>query len=83
MNNHQVDEQDLRTMLISSFRYALGRMSYIVSDTVDIIIEHQEVLKYHDKLLMVGEIRTAVEQGRAGMDMDKECWLSLVEELSK
>lgn len=74
--------QDIRTLLISSFNFALGRMSYIVSDTVRIIIENQEHLTENDCRLMVRDIRQAIEQQKIGMECDKAVWLHLVEELS-
>lgn len=73
---------ELNTLLICSFRYALGRMTYIVSDIVDIIIHHKKDLQPNAKELMIREIKWALDHNQAGMRCDREEWERLLNELT-
>lgn len=71
--------KEFRTLIISAFRYALGRKTYIVSDTCDLIINHWEYLSKHEKKLICEEIEHAIEHGMAGMSCDMACWEEVLE----
>lgn len=73
MTNHDQD-----TILFYAFRYALGRMTYSVFDVVDIIIKNVDIVSINHRQLMIKEIKNAIENGRAGMQMDVEEWKRLV-----
>lgn len=77
-----IKEHELESLLVYSFRYALGRMSYAVSDVATQIIKNKDVLHPHTKELIKREIRAAVECGEAGMEMDVEEWSNVYEELT-
>ncbi len=49
-------EQDLRWILICSFRYSLGRKSYAPSYTCDLIKKYGDVLKAHNLKQMIDDI---------------------------
>ena len=67
------NEED-RLLLMSAFRYALGRMTYIV----ETIARHIEAcwpdLLTNDRELIHREIRAAIDSGRAGMECDIAVW---------
>lgn len=67
-------------MYISAVRYALGRMSYIVGDTVDFMMSKN--LSEKCKELMVRDIDEAMEAGNFGMGMDVKEWLKLKDYLT-
>lgn len=73
---------ELNTLLICSFRYALGRMTYVVSEVVDIIIRHKKELHASAKLLMIREIKWALDHNQAGLQCDREEWERLLNELT-
>lgn len=76
-----ISKKELNVAILCSFRYALGRMTYIVPDVVALIIEYKEVLNKHARATIVSEIDAAIENGTAGMKMDVSEWLRVVEAL--
>lgn len=72
---------ELNTLLICSFRYALGRTTYVVSEVVDIIIRHKKELRTSVKLLMIREIKWALDHNQAGLQCDRQQWERLLNEL--
>ena len=75
-----VDDEDLRVMLIESFRYALGRQSYAPPDTMDRIRLYRFALLQSDVAIMVRDIRTAIERAKAGYPYAAQ-WMRLADEL--
>ena len=73
---------DYEQIVISAERYALGRMTYIVSLTVNYILEEIE----HDKLsdacldVIAEDIRMAKN---LGMECDKKEWLKLLDRIEE
>ena len=78
----EITQEDLRTLLISSFRYALGRRTYIVKDTINIIKKHHAALSQGDNFDLILDIKRAIKNDLAGMDCDVRDWLGLVDFLS-
>lgn len=76
-----MNEDDLNTLMFCSFRYALGRMTYIVADICRILSESKNILDAPTKALIIKEILKAEDEEKLGMDMDKEEWIRLVEVL--
>lgn len=69
-----VDNQTLAHLLLCSFRYSLGRMTYIVSDCVEWLTRYWNLLPSGWKRQIHDDIRKAIEQGRAGHDCDLAQW---------
>ena len=61
-------------IFIYGFRYCLGRKTYVVSDMVDILINNWKYLTENTKNLIKKEIKEAIDEGNAGMDMDVIQW---------
>lgn len=72
MSNPRVTVDD--TMMISAVRYALGRMSYIVSWTVDETIRVWEGMSKNTRTVIERDVRRAKEEGVVGMSIDDEQW---------
>ena len=72
----EIDESDLRLVILGCFRYSLGRMTYMPSHTVNVIKNFEEIFKEHDWKSFIKEID---ECDRLGMDCDKRTWLELKE----
>lgn len=65
-------------MLMSAFRYALGRRTYIVKETIDCIEANLDKLNNKWLHIMATEIRQADEQGYLGSEsIDRPAWLEL------
>ena len=68
---------NLQNIYISALRYALGRRSYIVSDTVDTLMKVE--LSEQTVGVMIRDIEECEDYG---METDKQDWLRLLEHLN-
>lgn len=66
-----ISDYDLRTVLIGCFRYSLGRMTGMPSDTTRIIKNERDIFKKHDWELFVREIEQCKN---LGMPCDLITW---------
>lgn len=64
-------------MLMYAFRYALGRRSYCVGDVSDTLIAYADQLPTDWREQIVRDITDAIDEGRAGMQMDVIRWENL------
>lgn len=76
---------DYEHIIISAVRYALGRMTYIVSLTVNYVLKDIEENKLSDSCLSV--IREDIEyepaRNNLGMRCDKDDWKRLLDRIEK
>lgn len=68
----------MRTLLVCSFRYALGRRTYITQDVAGLVLTYRGVLNEHDVKQMIEGVENAVEHGLAGSYMDVVVWEDMV-----
>lgn len=74
------EAEDISMMLVSAERYALGRRTYIVQWTCEIIKKNMQLLSGKDKAVMIRDIETAISYGD---ECDKQEWMILLEMLRK
>ena len=79
----KLNHREIHCILISALRYVLGRMTYIVSDTADIIKEHLHEIPENTKTIMLRDIRHAIDSNNYGMKCDLQTWNELYEVISK
>lgn len=72
--------EDISMMLLSAERYALGRQTYIVQWTCEVIKKNTHLLTGKDKQVMIRDIEKC---NNYGWDFDKKEWLELLEVLKK
>lgn len=72
--------EDISMILVSAERYALGRMTYIVGWTCEIIRKNMHLLSEKDKKVMIRDIEQAYSYGD---ECDKQEWMLLLEKLRK
>lgn len=72
--------EDISMMIVSAERYALGRRTYIVQWTCEIIKKNMHLLSEKDKKVMIRDIETAIDYGD---ECDKKEWMILLENLRK
>lgn len=72
-------DKDFNLALFGAFRYAIGRKTYFVETIVDLILRRWSEIENGFKLLMVDEIKHAIKNNKAGMDMDVEQWKKILE----
>ena len=65
--------------LLASFRYALGRQTYIVSEVVENILANWQGLSQNAKDTMKAEIKEAINNNNIGHSIDKESWNKIIE----
>lgn len=51
-------DRDLKDMIISAFRYSLGRKTYITWSTCDYIKEHKELVDKRLKTIMLSDLQS-------------------------
>lgn len=69
-------------MLISAVRYALPRMTYIVSWTVDEVIRVWDDLSENARHVIARDVKQAREDGVFGMPMDADAWGRLLDHVA-
>lgn len=74
------EAEDISMILVSAERYALGRRTYIVSWTCEIIKKNMHLLSGKDKAVMIRDIETAISYGD---ECDKQEWMNLLQMLRK
>lgn len=67
----KISDEDLRLTILGCFRYSLGRITYMPSHTIIIIMNHREIFRRADWRSFIYEIDDA---GKLGMDCDKKAW---------
>ena len=72
--------EDMSAMLVSAERYALGRQTYIVQWTCEIITQNLNLITKKDKQVMIRDIENPISYGD---ECDKICWIKLLEVLKK
>lgn len=65
---------DMQIVIMGAFRYALGRMTYVVSSTCNVIEATRAEMPTGQLKMMVNEIIVAGEEGKLGMQMDEDRW---------
>jgi molybdopterin converting factor small subunit len=77
MNKQGLEVSELT--LVASFRYALGRKTYVVSAIVENILKNWSSLSIKFKAKIKEEIQEAIKKNNAGSDIDIEQWNTILE----
>lgn len=73
-------KDDLSAMLLSAERYALGRTTYMVQWTCEVIADNLDLITLKDKKVMIRDIK---EASYLGWDCDVKEWNNLLKILKK
>lgn len=66
-------------LLISAFRYALGRRTYIVGQTIAYLKEDWDIFSAWQQKQIQGDIKQAIEVKCAGDEWDADNWKRVLE----
>ena len=66
-------------MVHAAFRYCLGRATYIVPVCVDWLLRLWIHLHKNTQQQIRQEVQAALDNKKAGWDMDEECWIKLLQ----
>lgn len=73
-----IDRRLFAILLLQSFRYCLGRMTYAVSDCVENLTQYWDYLPPAWQQQIHGDINRAIDCGNAGMGMDARQWKKIL-----
>lgn len=78
-----LNNQEFFVLIVSAVRYAMGRATYVVGETCDIVKKHLAVLTPEQKQMLArdieDEIKRAEREGKIlGMSLDHAEWSNLV-----
>jgi len=77
-NTVAVPIRDFQMMLLSAFRYSLGRETYMSGVCAEWLAKYWNILPYNYKEQVHFDIKHAVEHGLAGSDCDIREWVKLL-----
>ncbi len=78
----KIKDDDGQLIGLAAFRYALGRMSYIVPVVCEFLIENKNTFTSHQRDTIKKEIYEAIKTDKAGDDMDIKQWKRVAEEMN-
>lgn len=73
----QYMDLDDEIILSCAFRYALGRMTYVVGTVADRLIKEYENIHPETRKFYVSDIEEADAKNNLGMDFDKKEWMKV------
>jgi len=68
----------LNDLIFGAFRYALGRRTYYVGTVVNIILDNWGDLTSNLRFLIIKEIEAAIQDDKAGDEMDIYEWKKIL-----
>ncbi len=73
-------QEDINLLIIYSFRYCLGRMTYCTHDFYDMAKKYLPIITNFSKKIMVKEIKEYKEKhGLIGQQCDDEIWMKVLD----
>ena len=78
--NFNGEAEDISMILVSAERYALGRRTYIVGWTCEIIKKNMHLLSDKDKAVLIRDLENPISYGD---ECDKQEWMNLLQMLRK
>lgn len=66
------NNSEFKNIIISAFRYAIGRHTYILDETLEFIEEHPKIIDERVKYVMLREIDNRLSEWDDHWEMDKE-----------
>jgi hypothetical protein len=73
----EITQKELNSLIFMSFRYALGRQTYIVGDCVDILLKYWGDIDTNIQKLIKREITEAIERDVIS-SVDLASWNSIL-----
>ena len=66
------NNDEFKNIIISAFRYAIGRHTYILDETLEFIEEHPQIINERVKYVMLRDIDNRLSEWDGLWEMDKE-----------
>lgn len=74
--------EDLNLLLFCSFRYALGRQTFVVNPVANLIVNHKDELTAASKNAIIEDIRETTNSGWLQANNGLDVWARVSKELS-
>ena len=76
-----ITAQEFQKLIIESVRYTLGRRSYVVEETNELVRKYLPKIDNNTLGILIRDIELEADRGILGMDFDKTTWLTLLDTL--
>ena len=76
-----ITAQEFQKLIIESVRYTLGRRSYVVEETNELVRKYLPKIDNNTLGILIRDIELEADRGILGMDFDKTTWLALLDTL--
>ena len=76
-----ITAQEFQKLIIESVRYTLGRRSYVVEETNELVRKHLPKIDNNTLGILIRDIELEADRDMLGMDFDKKMWLALLDTL--
>ena len=76
-----ITAQEFQKLIIESVRYTLGRRSYVVEETNELVRKYLPKIDNNTLGILIRDIELEADRDMLGMDFDKKMWLTLLDTL--
>ena len=76
-----ITAQEFQKLIIESVRYTLGRRSYVVEETNELVRKYLPKIDNNALGILIRDIELEADRDMLGMDFDKKMWLTLLDTL--
>lgn len=81
MTDITITIQEFQKLIIESVRYTLGRRSYVVEETNELVSKYLPKIDNNTLGILIRDIELEADREMLGMDFDKKMWLALLDTL--
>jgi len=79
----ELSKEDFNMLIVGAVRYAIGRQTYVVQETVDLVLRHRDSITRGRCQIIVRSIREEEKRSRLGGRPDTYRWTRLAEALEQ
>ena len=76
-----ITAQEFQKLIIESVRYTLGRRSYVVEETNELVRKYLPKIDNNTLGILIRDIELEADRDTLGMDFDKKMWLTMLDTL--
>lgn len=76
-----ITAQEFQKLIIESVRYTLGRRSYVVEETNNLVRKYLPKIDNNTLGVLIRDIELEADREMLGMDFDTKMWLALLDTL--
>ena len=81
MTDMTITAKEFQKLVIESVRYTLGRRSYAVEETNELVRKYLPKVDNNTLDILIRDIELEADRDMLGMDFDKKMWLTMLDAL--